>query len=225
MKLNFNMEQQRALLEALRLGRKFLPSQGVKPEEAIIQLCVVGKKLHIEVPSPDIAFRSSVEVSERQDEDSEPFHVSGQALFQILSGSSGDGALTFLLDRAAGFLIVGRGVSRWQFPLHKDVQARSTEGLPKAYGQSVFGGTLQRAIEHVAGAVGDEDARPYLRSLDCKSGRIRACNGSMYAHYDTGVDTLSFSVPHHAVSAFRAYINDYCGNNELELAVTIRVRW
>jgi DNA polymerase III sliding clamp (beta) subunit (PCNA family) len=210
MKLGFNTEQQRALFEAMRLGRKFLPSQGVKPEDAVVQLSVRGSKLHVEVPSPDIAFRSSVDVDQVVEIETEPFYVSAQALYQIVSGQSGEGKMALKLDRDAGFLIMGRGTSRWQFPLQKDMLPRSTEELPKVYAQSVYGSTLHNAIEHVAHAVGDEDARAYLRSLDCKSGRVRACNGSMYAHYDTGVGTLSFSVPHHAVAGFRAYINDYC---------------
>jgi hypothetical protein len=63
--------------------------------------------------------------------------------------------------------------------------------------------------------VGDEDARPYLRALNCQKGRVRACDGSMYTHYDMQ-DKIDFSIPSHVVDAVRAYLKDFTTNSRKE---------
>jgi DNA polymerase III sliding clamp (beta) subunit (PCNA family) len=212
MQVHLNPEQARTLHRALVLAKRFLSSQGTRPEEAVLQLQAGESRLFIEVPSADVAYRSSVAHGHVDDLDSEQWHIPATLLIQIITG--GDG-IVLNLDRDSGFMIVHRGVSRWTLPLYKGVsvptvQKHSGDATP------INGTRLHAAIDHVRFSVGGEDDRPYLRALSCENGRVRGCNGSMYSHYDLD-EKISFLVPAHAVDALRAYLKYHCGDDTAEI--------
>jgi DNA polymerase III sliding clamp (beta) subunit (PCNA family) len=107
-------------------------------------------------------------------------------------------------------MVVHRGVSRWQIALYKGASVPTVESGPEVY-LEVDGEEISYALDHVRFCVGDEDARPYLRALDCQQGRVRACDGAMYTHYDMQ-DKIDFSIPSQVVDAVRAYLKDFSTN-------------
>lgn len=209
MRVHLTPEQARNFSRVLTLAKKFLSAQGTRPEESIVNL-QVGDELTIEVPSPDISYRSAVAVERVEDPDTEAFQVPAQILTQIVNGEG----IILTLDRAAGFMIAHRGVSRWQVALYKGASIPTVEKGPEAY-QEVDGEVVAYALDHVRFCVGDEDARPYLRALNCQNGRVRACDGSMYSHYDMQ-DKINFSIPSHTVDAVRSYLKDFTTNPKKE---------
>lgn len=209
MRVHLTPEQARSFGRVLSLAKRFLSAQGMKPDEAIINL-TVGDDLAVEVPSSDIAYRSTVTVERVEDLDTETWQVPALILTQIVNGEG----IILNLDRDAGFVIVHRGVSRWQIALYKGASVPTVEEGPEAY-REIDGEEVAFALDHVRFCIGDEDARPYLRALNCQNGRVRACDGSMYSHYDMQTK-IDFSLPSHVVDAVRAYLKDFIANKTKE---------
>lgn len=205
MRVHLTPEQARNFRRVLALAKKFLSAQGTRPDEAVVNL-QVSDELSVEVPSPDVAYRSSVAFERVEDLDTETWQVPAQILTQIVNGEG----IILTLDRAAGFLIAHRGVSRWQLALYKGASVPTVERGPEVY-REVDGEEVAYALDHVRFCVGDEDSRPYLRALDCQKGRVRACDGAMYTHYDMK-DKIDFSIPGHVVDAVRSYLKDFTSN-------------
>lgn len=205
MRVHLTPEQSRAFGRVLALAKRFLSAQGGKPDEAVVTLRA-DTNLLVEIPGPDITYRSSVVVERIESPEDEAWQVPALLLSQIVSGGEGT---VLNIDREAGFMIVHRGVSRWQFGLYKGVTIPAVENVPDELG-TVNGAQLHTAIDHVRFCVrDDDDTRPYLRAMDCKNGRVRGCDGAMYSHYDLQ-DKITFSLPAHVVDSVRAYLKINC---------------
>lgn len=203
---------------ALSRAQRFLVGQTTRVDDAMLYLQVSGSKLSIRIPSFEMNYNTTVTVSDIEEEDTAAFYLNAKMLWRIVSGSSNGDVLNVIVDHGAGMVIISRESSRWQLPITKSVSYGFIEHYPET-GVAFDPSSVVESINRISGAVSLESIRPYLRAVNCVSGRVRACNGSMYIHSDTGQEDVDFSIPVHLLSPFKTYLKAYEGES-LTLSTT-----
>lgn len=207
MKIHLDGAQVSNLNDALSLGQKFLSLQNSKVDEAVVRLSLSSNNLLAEIGASDFLYRPRIKVSVENSGSS--LLVNAKLFHKIMELDVTEHSATIEAVPSAGMLKVSRGSSTWLLPIldhHLQIL-----GFDESKDEllSFPGAVMNDALRKVHKVEGGDMARPFLRALDCKNGKVRACNGHIYAHYDTGIKSLNFSIPSHLVRGLHFFIDRF----------------